>query len=187
MKKIMSFIIGLLTCISFVFTQQSREFGSSMSLYEVYEQSGPANGYDRYMVLDPEILYTGGVGSGEESIYIDGKGAVIDLQEGTGIWISGDVNNNMTGSLTIDRCTIVNGGTYGINLSGYSTNSITNCNIINDHWGIQVSDNINVVIRDCNFVDNMYGVAIIGTETNVHLSYCNGWNNDYNYMLNCFG
>ena len=181
MKKIMNFILGLLACISFVFAQQT------MNLYAVYEQAGSANGYDRYLVLDPTIVYTGGIGSGEESIYIDGKGAVIDLQQGTGIWISGDVNNNMTGSLTINRCTIVNGGSYGISLSGYSTNSITNCNLINDHWGIQVSDNVDVVIRDCNFIDNMYGVAIIGTETSVHLSYCNGWNNEYNYMLNCVG
>ena len=68
MNKIINFIVGLLTCISFTFAQQSREFGSSMSLYEVYEQSGPANGYDRYMVLDiffplslhklaPELLF----------------------------------------------------------------------------------------------------------------------------------
>ena len=87
MKKIMNFIIGLLACISFVFAQQT------MNLYAVYEQAGSANGYDRYLVLDPTIVYTGGIGSGEESIYIDGKGAVIDLQQGTGIWISGDVNN----------------------------------------------------------------------------------------------
>ncbi|HIB30244.1 MAG TPA: hypothetical protein EYO24_07015, partial [Candidatus Marinimicrobia bacterium] len=104
-------------------------YAYSISLYDVYVQAGPAYGYDRYIELDPNFIYTGGIGSGEESIYIQGNGAVIDLLEGTGIWIAGDTNNNITGSLDIDHCTITNGGSYGINLSGYSTNSITNCNL----------------------------------------------------------
>ena len=162
-------------------------YAYSISLYDVYVQAGPANGYDRYIELDPNFIYTGGIGSGEESIYIQGNGAVIDLLEGTGIWIAGDTNNNITGSLDIDHCTITNGGSYGINLSGYSTNSITNCNLINVHWGIQVNDNIHVTIKNCNFIDNVYGLAIIGEDTDVNLSYCNAWSNDYNYMLNCIG
>jgi len=162
-------------------------FGFSISLYEVYEQAGPANGYDKYIVLEPDIVYTGGIGSGEESIYIEGNGAVVDLEQGTGIWIAGDSNNNITGSLDIDHCTIINGGSYGINLSGYSTNSITNCNLINVNWGIQVNDDIYVTIKNCNLIDNEYGLAIVGEDTNIELSYCNGWNNEYNYMYNCVG
>ena len=173
--------------LSSIFMAFFMSFGFSISLYEVYEQAGPANGYDKYIVLDPDIVYTGGIGSGEESIYIEGNGAVIDLNEGTGIWIAGDANNNITGSLDIDHCSIMNGGSYGINLSGYSTNSITKCNLINVHWGIQVSDEIQVTIRNCNFIDNSYGLAVIGQETDINLSYCNAWNNEYNYMLNCLG
>ena len=30
------------------------------SLYEVYQNSGPGNGYDKYMVLNPNVIYTGG-------------------------------------------------------------------------------------------------------------------------------
>jgi len=59
--------------------------------------------------------------------------------------------------------------------------------LIDVHWGIQVSDDIHVTIRNCNFIDNSYGLAIIGQETDVNLSYCNAWSNDYNYMLNCIG
>jgi len=156
---------------------------SAMSLWEVYEQSSPANGYDRYIILESGEVYTGGIGSSEESIYIEGNGAVIDLQGGTGIWISGD--SQATGSLAIDRCTIFGGGSYGITISGYSTNSIINCNLINDNFGIQISDSVNVTIKNCIFDENQYGVAIVGDQTTHSITYCNAFVNEYDYMLNC--
>ena len=82
----------------------------SESLYEVYQSAGPGNGYDKYMVLDPNITYIGGFGTSVYSVLLEGNGAVIDLQEGTGIWMSGDESSSP--SLLIKGCTVINGGYY---------------------------------------------------------------------------
>ena len=83
------------------------------SLYEVYQNAGPGNGYDKYMVLNPNVIYTGGFGTSVYSVLLEGNGAVIDLQGGTGIWMSGDESSSPP--LVIKRCTIMNGGYYGVN------------------------------------------------------------------------
>ncbi len=155
------------------------------SLYDAFIEAGPANGYDKYLTLNPDVIYTGGLGSSEHSVFIEGNGAVIDLQEGTGLWISGD--ESTTGSLNINRCTIKNGGSYGISFTGYSDNVITNCNIINSHWGIQINDSVSVMIQNVNILNNEYGIAVSGTRTNLYIDYVNAWNNAENFMINCFG
>ncbi len=155
------------------------------SLYDVFIEADSANGYDKYITLDPEIMYTGGLGSSEHSIYIEGNGAVIDLEQGTGIWISGD--DMATGSLNINRCTIINGGSYGINIIGYSDNFITNCNVINSHWAIQIGDSVSATIQNVNLVNNDYGIAVGGSRTILFIDYVNMWNNTEDFMINCFG
>ena len=155
------------------------------SLYEVYQNAGPGNGYDKYMVLDPNVIYTGGFGTSVYSVLLEGNGAVIDLQGGTGIWMSGDESSSPP--LVIKRCTIMNGGYYGVNFSGYGNHEIIDCNFINDVWGIQVGEYSYTTIRNCNLIDNTYGLAIIGLDSEVNLAYCNGWGNDQTYMSNCPG
>jgi hypothetical protein len=155
------------------------------SLYQVYQNAEPGNGYDKYMVLNPNIVYTGGFGSSVYSVYLEGNGAVIDLQEGTGIWMSGDENSSP--SMLLKGCTIINGGYYGVNFSGYGNHEISDCNIVNDTWGIQVGEHTFTTIRNCNLVDNTYGLAIIGLDAEVNIAYCNGWGNDETYMSNCPG
>lgn len=172
-----SFIIGM--------TLSGFSWICAESLYDVFIEADSANGFDKYLILNPDIIYTGGLGSSEHSIYIEGNGAVIDLLEGTGLWIAGD--ENTTGSLNIDRCTVINGGSYGISLIGYSENIITNCNIFNTHWGIHISDSVNVTIQNVNILDNEYGIAVSGTRTNLFIDYVNVWNNTENFMINCFG
>ncbi|MBC8215500.1 MAG: right-handed parallel beta-helix repeat-containing protein [Candidatus Marinimicrobia bacterium] len=158
---------------------------SAESLYDVFMEADSANGYNKYITLNSDVVYTGGLGSSEHSIYIEGNGAVIDLNEGTGIWIAGD--ETATGSLNINRCTIIYGGYYGINLSGYSDNFITNCNIISSYWGIHVNDSVRVTIQNVNLVGNDYGIAVSGDRTNIFIDYVNSWNNTNNFMINCFG
>ena len=157
----------------------------SESLYEVYQNAGPGNGYDKYMVLDPNIIYIGGFGTSFYSVLLEGNGAVIDLQGGTGIWMSGDESSSPP--LVIKRCTIMNGGYYGVNFSGYGNHEIIDCNFINDVWGIQVGEYSYTTIRNCNLIDNTYGLAIIGLDAVVNLAYCNGWGNTETYMSNCPG
>ena len=81
----------------------------------------------------------------------------------------------------------MNGGYYGVNFSGYGNHEIIDCNFINDVWGIQVGEHSFTTIRNCNLIDNTYGLAIIGLDSEVNLAYCNGWGNDQTYMSNCPG
>ena len=53
-----------------------------MTLQEAYENSESAFGYDKYVVLEPSSIYTGGVGIYEGSTYINCQGSIIDLEEG---------------------------------------------------------------------------------------------------------
>ena len=155
------------------------------SLYEVYQNAGPGNGYDKYMILNPNVIYTGGFGTSVYSVLLEGNGAVINLQGGTGIWMSGDESSSPP--LVMTKCTIINGGYYGVNFSGYGNHEIIDCNFINDVWGIQVGEHSYTTIRNCNLIDNTYGLAIIGLESEVNLANCNGWGNDQTYMSNCPG
>ncbi len=156
------------------------------SLFSVYLAAGPAEGYDKYLILDPELLYTGGIGVFEGSVFIEGNGAVIDLQDGSGIWVYGE--GETVGSLDIQRCTIQNGGAYGVNFAGIATGSLVNCNLVNDGMGLQLMDTVSVSITNCNLVDNeIYGLAIYSTNPTADISYCNAWNNGEDYMENCPG
>ena len=154
-------------------------------LYDIYQNAIEGHGYDKHMILNSEIIYTGGFGTSVYSVFLDCNGATIDLEQGTGIWMSGDLENSP--SILIKNCTIINGGYYGVNLSGYGEHEILDCNFINDNWGIQVGENTLATIRNCNLIGNTYGLAIIGLEAEVNLSYCNGWENSETYMSNCPG
>ena len=66
------------------------QFCFSISMWDVYFDASPDNGYDKYIILNPEEVYTGGFGVYEGTVFIEGNGAVIDLQEGLGIWVSAE-------------------------------------------------------------------------------------------------
>ncbi len=86
------------------------------TLREAAQAAGPAEGYDRYVVLETGVTYTGGLWiggaynpitatweAGGEDVRIVGNGAIIDLQ-GAGICLA-YCNNR----LDIDDCIILNG------------------------------------------------------------------------------
>ena len=79
----------------------------STSLQQMYNSSYPYGDYERYIILNGNETYTGGIGVFEESTYIEGNGAIIDLEFGLGIWVYSDSTSNVT--LDINRCTIING------------------------------------------------------------------------------
>lgn len=156
------------------------------SLLQVYQNSGPANGYDVYVELNPETIYTGGLGIYEGSVFIEGNGAVIDLQDGGGIWTYAD--DQSPANLEINRCTIINGAYYGVNFAGTSTGSVKNCNIINSGMGFQALDLAVVELKNCNITANeIFGVGIFSENPEVNISFCNAWNNGEDYMENCLG
>ena len=169
-----TFIFALLTSIS-----------TGITLQEVFDAAGPGNGYDKYVELNREMIYTGGIGVFEGDVLIDGKGAIIDLQEGSGIWVYAD--ETYPASLDIQYCSIVNGGYYGLSYGGTSTGSVNNCNFVHNDMGIKMYDYSDVEMKNCNFIENItYGVGIYSTTPTCNINYCNAWNNgEAPWMENC--
>ncbi|MBC8213546.1 MAG: right-handed parallel beta-helix repeat-containing protein [Candidatus Marinimicrobia bacterium] len=161
-------------------------FGLTESLYDAYQNAGPANGFDKYLVLNPDSIYTGGIGTFEESMYIDGNGAVIDLKDGAGIWAYGE--GDAVGTITIKHCSVINGSDTGINFTGIAQGEIVNCNFHNNSRGIQAGDFTEVTVTNCNVSGSDYGIAMIDSNAVYHISYCNTWDNRIgDYMKDCFG
>ena len=174
MKKILLYLIT----ISLIFP---------ITLLEVYNSAQPGNGYDKYIVLDSEIIYDGGLGIFEGSIYINCQGTTIDLLGGGGIWLFADEYYNA--SLNIEYCTIFNGETSGINYMGTSTGNISNCNFISNDIGLVLMDQSHVNLKNSNFIDNeTYGLGLITEEPILEVSYSNFWDNsEGDCMENCPG
>ena len=57
-----------------------------VSLQEMYDDATSGLGYDKYIQLESNQIYTGSIGVYEGSVLIDGNGAIIDLQNENGIW-----------------------------------------------------------------------------------------------------
>lgn len=85
-------------------------------LKAMYDQAGPAGGYERYIVLQAGVTYTGGLWlgatynpitglfeGGDETVRIVGSGAILDLR-GAEICIA-----YCNGRLDLDDCVILNG------------------------------------------------------------------------------
>ena len=158
-----------------------------ITLQSVYDASGAGNGYDKYVVLEQDVIYTGEVGVYEGNVFIEGNGAIVDLQGGSGIWIYADATN--PASLDIQYITIINGGYHGISYGGSSTGSVINCNFVHNDFGIKLFDQSNVNITNCNFIDNTtYGIGIYSSIPTCNVNYCNAWNNgEASWMENCPG
>jgi len=158
-----------------------------ITLQEIYDSSEPSNGYDKYIVLDSQGVYEGGIGIYEGTVYLDCNGAVIDLGYGNGIWVYSD--NYIFSSLNVTNCTIINGEYYGISYSGNSEGNVINCNFINNDYGIKFYDTSNVYVTNINFVGSLtYAIGIYSTTPTLILEYCNFWdNNDGDLMENCPG
>ena len=158
-----------------------------VTLQSIYDESSPGNGYDKYVILETNVIYTGEIGIYEGSVFIEGNGAIVDLNEGLGLWVYADID--YPASLDMEYVTIINGGYNGLTLNGASTANISNCNFISNQFGIQIMDDTNISIKNCNFINNsQYGIAIRGTTAEHEISYSNFWNNDLGsggYNENC--
>lgn len=158
-----------------------------ITLQSVYDEAGPSNGYDKYVILEKNIIYTGEVGIYEGNVFIEGNGATIDLDGGLGIWAYAETN--YPANLEIEFVTIVNGGYNGLTFNGTSTGIISNCNFIQNEFGIQVMDDANILVSNCNFIDNnQFGIAKRGTTSFFEVSYSNFWGNNLGcggYNENC--
>ena len=147
-----------------------------ITLQSVFDASGPGNGYDKYVVLEQNMIYTGEVGVYEGDVFIEGNGAIVDLNEGLGIWVYAE--EGYPANLDLEYVTIINGGYNGLTFNGTSTGNISNCNFIQNGFGIQIMDYTNITTKNCNFIENrQYGVAVRGTTAFLEISYSNFWDN----------
>ena len=175
MRKITSII---LICTFF-------NFLSSITLQQMFDEAESFNEFDKYITLEKNQVYTGSLGIYEGSVFIDGKGAIIDLENGGGIWVYG--SEQFPSSLIIKYATVKNGANYGITYAGSATGFIENCNFYNNDYGAKFYDYVEVEIKNCNFVHNTtFGLGIYSLEPIIDISYSNFWNNlDNDLMENC--
>ena len=161
-------------------------FAWETSLQEMYDNAESGLGYDKYIQLEPNQIYTGSIGIYEGSVLIDGNGSIIDLQNENGIWVYSD--DSSVSNLDIRYSSIINGAYHGLSYSGSATGNVINCNFINNDYGIKVFDTCSLNITNCNFIDNnSLGFGMIGELTSIDLSYSNFWNNGENIQENCPG
>ena len=160
----------------------------SISLQEMYDNASREFGNDKYIELEANQIYTGGIGIYEGSVIIKGNGAIVDLNEGLGIWVYAEEGYPV--NLDMEFVTIINGGYNGLTFNGTSTGNISNCNFIQNLFGIQIMDQVNISIKNCNFIGNsQYGIAIRGTSATVdEINHSNFWENELGcggYNENC--
>ena len=173
MKKLIIIIISLsyLLCIT---------------LQEAYEEANSYQEYDKYLILDSNITYTGGLGIYEGNVYIDCNGAIIDLQEGQGIWLYAD--DDYHSSLDIQHCSIVNGLYYGLSFGGISTGNIYNCNFHSTNFGLKLFDESSVYITNSIFINQQsMGIGIYTELPTITADYLLFWGNEDDCLENCPG
>ena len=159
----------------------------AITLQEAFDNASNYEEYEKYLILEPESIYTGGIGIYEGDVYINCQGSVIDLEEGNGVWVYGDVE--YPSSLHMEYCTITNGSYYGLSFGGMAVGNIINCNLINTNFGLKLFDVSDVFVTNSIFSDNLtYGIGVYGENTTLETSYCILWNNlESDCMENCPG
>ena len=159
-----------------------------ITLQSVFDAAEPENGYDKYLVLEQNMIYTGEVGVYEGNVFIEGNGAIVDLNEGLGIWVYAEAEH--PANLDIEFVTIINGGYNALTFNGTAMGNISNCNLISNLFGIQIMDQGNISVKNCNFIDNsQYGIAVRGTTAALdENNHSNFWENGLGsggYNENC--
>ena len=196
MKKLLLFLsLFLFSCSDNLFNPTKPEnnqldrssFINDITLQSVFDASESKNEYDKYVVLEKGVTYIGGVGVYEGNVFIEGNGAIVDLQNGTGIWVYGD--EIVPANVDMEYLTVFNAEWYGVFYGGMATGSITNCNFINNGYGVQLYDYAEIQIKNSNFVNNtIYGVALVTTTPVCNINYCNAWGNgEEPWAENCPG
>jgi nitrous oxidase accessory protein NosD len=150
-------------------------------LQDAYDAAGPGEGFDKLLVLDPELTYTGAlaVQRGIRSC-IHGNGAVINL-ENKSIWVPGYGT-----FLDIDHCVLTDGYS-GLYVSEDAGATIRNNTIVANGYGVTSwLASTSVVIENNIIVGNAaYGVYC-REYFEPFLQYNTVWGNTGgNYMKNC--
>lgn len=147
------------------------------SLQEAYDNASSNENYDKYVMLEPNSTYTGGLGIYEGDVYINCQGSTIDLEGGNGIWVYADVV--YPSSLVMEYCSVTNGPYYGISFGGMSEGYIRNCNFVNTNFGLKLFDVSEVSVTNCIFSNHStYGLGLYGEDTSLDISFSLFWENE---------
>ena len=158
----------------------------SNTLQEAYDNATSNSEYDKYILLDPNTIYTGGIGIFEGNVYLNCNESIINLEEGQGIWVYAD--EQYPSSLDIEHCTIINGLYYGLSYGGTSHGHISNCNFISTNFGIKLFDESDVHLTNSIFMNQQsMGIGVFTEIPTLDASYLLFWNNDSDCMENCPG
>ena len=162
-------------------------FSFTITLQQAYDDASSYENYEKYIVLESNSIYTGGIGIYEGDIYINCQGSIIDLEQGNGIWVYADVI--YPSSLHIEYCTVTNGQYYGLSFGGLAEGNITNCNFINTNFGLKLFDESDVYVTNSIFTNHLtYGIGLYSESPTLHTSYSLFWNNnEADCMENCPG
>ncbi len=159
----------------------------AVKLQDAYDKAGAGEGYDKLLVLDRKVTYTGGCGVliGKKSC-IRGSGAVVNL-DGNSVQAGG------TGTqLEISGCCLVNAGYYGAVNVLDGGNALINGNTIcksNGLAGIRVWEYSTATLKNNIIWGNAtYGVAKHEYTGTLSILYNDVDNNKGgNYMYFCPG
>ncbi len=150
-------------------------------LQDIYDTALPGEGYDKLVVLDPNVTYTGGltVDRGLRSC-IHGGGARIDL-ENNSIWAAGSGT-----LLDIDHC-ILTGGYSALYIAQDAAATVRNNTIVGNGYGvISWLANTNVIIENNIIVNNVVYGVYCREYFEPFLRYNTVWGNiQGNYIKNC--
>ena len=158
----------------------------STTLQEAFDDASSYGEYEKFLVLEPNTIYTGGIGIYEGDVYINCMESVIDLESGNGIWIYADAE--YPSSLDIEHCTITNGLYYGLSFGGMSEGNVINCNFINTNFGLKLFDESDVFVTNSIFTNNnSMGIGIYTAIPILDANYLLFWNNEDDCLENCPG
>lgn len=175
--KIVTSVLTLLVSCSLI---------TATTLKEMYDLAPAQNGYDRYIVLETGVTYSGGllignvffpatnelVGGEEQDVRIVGNGAILDL-EGEQLIISYSDNR-----LDIDDCIILNGNIRyrGINTADHQVQpvgSVRNVTFYQPHdYGVRLQGSGDGITLEWNLVVD---VIDTGDEWIYTTGYASSW------------
>lgn len=160
------------------------------TLQSAYDEAGPGEGYDKLLVLDAEVTYTGGLGilQGKKSC-IRGNGALCDLD-------SGQIFVSQTGTeLDITGCCLIDGGASGaIYVADSAEANIDGNTICKSGVGLYLwayssaTVKNNIIFKNNGSGGSMYGIAKHEYTGTLNILY-NDVDSNYrgNYMYFCPG
>jgi len=128
-----------------------------MSLQQAYDQAGPGEGYDKLLILDPDVTYTGGCGilQGKKSC-IRGNGALIDLQ-------NNQIYCGQPGTeIAISGCCIVNGPTTeaALTIQDGAVGTVDGNTFCKNYIAVKVwMDSRATIKNNIVFTNSSYGIA----------------------------